>query len=82
MVAVRSVVLLATLALASSCKSNQTSSGESAKGEKVAKPKRGIVGQLAPKWNIGQWWNLAQGSQLEVDALRGKVVFLMFFQSW
>lgn len=48
-----------------------------------AAQRRGIVGQPAPNLAVSQWHNLPNGtSAVEISKLRGKVVYLFFFQSW
>ncbi len=43
----------------------------------------GIVGQLAPAWQVDRWFNLPEGADsLDVSDLHGKVVYLFCFQSW
>ena len=46
--------------------------------------KRGIVGQPAPTWQgLDTWFQLPKGKKaLDVSDLKGKVVYLYFFQSW
>ena len=47
------------------------------------KRKFGIHGQKAPKLNVGTWFNLPKGKKsIDLPELRGKVVYLLFFQSW
>jgi len=37
----------------------------------------------APSWDGVEWINLAQGKDsLDIEELRGKVVYLSFFQKW
>lgn len=43
----------------------------------------GIQGRHAPAWSGVEWSNLPDGEKtLDVTNLRGKVVYLFFFQSW
>ncbi|MBT8495150.1 MAG: TlpA family protein disulfide reductase [Deltaproteobacteria bacterium] len=47
------------------------------------KRKYGIHGHKAPKLNVGTWFNLPKGKKsIDLPELRGKVVYLLFFQSW
>ncbi|MCH7700785.1 MAG: TlpA family protein disulfide reductase [Planctomycetes bacterium] len=42
-----------------------------------------IVGNQAPAWTVKTWFNLPNGeTNLELDDLAGKVVYLNCFQSW
>jgi thiol-disulfide isomerase/thioredoxin len=44
---------------------------------------RGIRGQQAPKWEVGQWRNLPEDKQsIDISDYAGKVVYLFCFQSW
>lgn len=44
---------------------------------------RGVVGRKAPAWTVDRWFNLPDGeTALDVEALRGKVIYLYCFQSW
>jgi thiol-disulfide isomerase/thioredoxin len=44
---------------------------------------RGITGAEAPSWGVSEWINLPRGTQaLDIDDLRGKVVYLLGFQTW
>jgi len=44
---------------------------------------RGIAGRPAPSWGVTEWINLPAGERsLDVDDLKGQVVFLLGFQSW
>jgi len=46
-------------------------------------PKRGIVGQQAPKWETSKWVGLPTGKKsLDIKDVKGKVTYLYFFQSW
>jgi thiol-disulfide isomerase/thioredoxin len=58
-----------------------TSAGHSSEPESR---RRGIEGKLAPPWTgIASWHQLPAGAKsLDVASLRGKVVYLYFFQSW
>jgi len=48
-----------------------------------AKPKRGIVGQQAPKWETSKWIGLPTGkTSFDISDVKGKVTYLYFFQSW
>jgi thiol-disulfide isomerase/thioredoxin len=48
-----------------------------------ADARRGIQGQKAPALDVSHWFNLPQGTdRVDVGDLRGKVVYLYFFQSW
>ncbi len=63
------LMLLAILAIASSLPAQP--------------PPRGILNEPAPSWEVKQWINLPKGAPgLDVDDLRGKVVYLYGFQSW
>lgn len=43
----------------------------------------GIQGRTAPSWTVDSWHQLPEGADaLDVTDLRGKVVYLFFFQSW
>jgi thiol-disulfide isomerase/thioredoxin len=43
----------------------------------------GIVGQAAPPWHVDTWVQIPSGAaEPEVDAFRGKVIYLYGFQSW
>ena len=43
----------------------------------------GIAGRPAPSWGVSEWINLPEGSRtLDVTDLKGKVVFMLGFQSW
>ena len=43
----------------------------------------GILKQLAPSFNVKNWIQLPKGqSALDIDSLKGKVVYLYCFQSW
>ena len=43
----------------------------------------GIRGKKAPDLKVGTWFNLPKGkSSIDLPDLRGKVVYLLFFQSW
>ena len=47
------------------------------------KPKRGIVGQQAPKWETSKWIGLPAGkTSFDINDVKGKVTYLYFFQSW
>ena len=47
------------------------------------KPKRGIVGQQAPKWETSKWIGLPTGkTSFDISDVKGKVTYLYFFQSW
>ena len=47
------------------------------------KPKRGIVGQQAPKWETSKWIGLPTGKKsFDINDVKGKVTYLYFFQSW
>ncbi|MEE2780475.1 MAG: TlpA disulfide reductase family protein [Myxococcota bacterium] len=50
----------------------------------VSARKRGIKGQQAPTWEgIQTWFQLPDGQRtLDVTDLKGKVVFVLTFQSW
>jgi len=44
---------------------------------------RGIRGQQAPKWEVGQWINLPEDKEsIDIGDYEGKVVYLFCFQSW
>lgn len=44
---------------------------------------RGIVGRKAPNWDVERWFNLPEGvDKLDVRDFRGKVVYVLCFQSW
>lgn len=58
-------------------------SGNAGHPEVNSRPKRGIVGQQAPKWETSKWIGLPEGkTSLDVDDIKGKVTYLYFFQSW
>ncbi len=43
----------------------------------------GIAGRPAPNWGVSEWINLPAGVRsLDVDDLKGDVVFMLGFQSW
>ncbi|MFB3139045.1 MAG: peroxiredoxin family protein, partial [Phycisphaerales bacterium] len=43
----------------------------------------GIAGTKAPNWGVAQWINLPQDKQaIDVADFKGKVVYLLCFQSW
>ena len=43
----------------------------------------GIVGKPAPSLEVNQWINLPEGKKnIDMDDLKGKVVYLYCFQSW
>ena len=43
----------------------------------------GILNQKAPTWGVSQWFHLPSDKiQLDVNDLKGKVVYLYCFQSW
>ncbi len=49
----------------------------------MPKSRFGIEGQVAPNWEIAQWYNLPPGkSTLERSNYLGKVLYLYCFQSW
>ena len=44
---------------------------------------RGILGQRAPTWDVADWFNLPDGiDRLEINDLKGKVIYLFCFQAW
>jgi thiol-disulfide isomerase/thioredoxin len=44
---------------------------------------RGILGQKAPTWDVAEWFNLSDGiDRLEINDLKGKVIYLFCFQAW
>lgn len=44
---------------------------------------RGILGQKAPTWDVAEWFNLPDGiDRLEINDLKGKVIYLFCFQAW
>ncbi len=46
-------------------------------------PARGIAGRAAPSWGVTQWINLPEGAvTLDVDDFKGKVLYVLGFQSW
>lgn len=46
-------------------------------------PAMGIAGTKAPNWGVAQWINLPQDKQaIDVADFKGKVVYLLCFQSW
>ena len=58
-------------------------SGSAGQPQVKPRPKRGIVGQQAPKWETSNWIGLPEGkTSLDVDDVKGKVTYLYFFQSW
>ncbi len=43
----------------------------------------GILGQKAPNWGVGEWYNLGEGvERIDVSDFRGKIIYLFGFQSW
>ena len=43
----------------------------------------GITGRAAPSWSVTEWINLPAGTgTLDIGDLKGKVVFVLGFQSW
>lgn len=51
--------------------------------KRAKQPKRGIVGQQAPKWETSKWIGLPEGKKsLDIEDSKGKVTYLYFFQSW
>ncbi len=43
----------------------------------------GISGRPAPSWQVDTWYSLPEGIEtLDVDAFRGKVLYVYCFQSW
>lgn len=49
----------------------------------LASQEPGIVGRSAPAWTVDAWHNLPAGqASLDIDELRGKVIYLFCFQSW
>ena len=75
---------LAALAALGSCRENaQRERSSEPVTERPAKAKHGILGQQAPKLGVETWFNLADGAVApEIAQLRGKVIFLFFYQSW
>lgn len=57
--------------------------GHTRTAQAAQRPRRGIVGKMAPAWKVNRWFNLPAGKRrLDVTDFRGKVVYLFFFQSW
>lgn len=47
-----------------------------------AQPAPGILGTQAPSWSGVEWVQLDGRNSLDVKDLRGKVIYLYYFQSW
>ena len=59
------------------------SSGARLRAKPDEEPARGIVGRKAPNWDVERWFNLPEGAdKLDVRDFRGKVVYVLCFQSW
>ncbi len=41
-----------------------------------------MIGKQAPSWDVDQWRNLDKKKSLNIENLKGKVVYLYCFQSW
>ncbi|MCH7597241.1 MAG: TlpA family protein disulfide reductase [Planctomycetes bacterium] len=59
------------------------SSGADLRAKPGEKHTRGIVGRKAPNWDVERWFNLPEGvDKLDVGDFKGKVVYMLCFQSW